>query len=192
MKRFLIIFMVAFMCENTYGQNICAGKIIGRGDPEDPYGAVFGLKTYLDRYILTINSERISYNDEGLIIGDTKYFCDEEVVITGTTSIRENPNWTEDYKEYLELEIETIEKLSPDRNIQQFPGTYEIIHVDCIESHWLEGCTSIEIQKITGNSTGAVDIMADFHGQFMYMGGFYATVLNDNSFSFDDWLSQHN
>jgi len=190
MKRFLLFFISVFIYTISYGQNICAGKIIGRGDPEEPYSAVFGLKTYLDRYILTINSERISYNDEGLIIGDTKYFRDDEVVITGTTSIRENPNWTEYYKEYLELEIETIEKLSPERNIQQFSGTYEI-QMDCIEPYGLENCTTLDIEIIPRNSTDPLNIMADFYRQFMYMGSFYATVLNDNSFSFDDWLSQH-
>jgi len=125
MKRFLIIFIAAFVCANTYGQNICAGKIICAFDPTETSNAVFGLQAGSNYYILSINSHLTRWGEK-LIIEDTEYFLDDRVVITGTTNIKQYINSEGYWREYLELEIETIEKLSPDRNIQQYLGTYEV------------------------------------------------------------------
>jgi len=188
MKRFLIIFIAALMCANTYGQDTYAGKIIYVSDPRNLYvDAVFGLQTGSDFYILSIDSHWISYGEE-LIIEDTEYFIDDKVVITGTTSIKKYSG--KFYREYLELEIETIEKLSPERNIQQFFGTYEI-DMDCsLESPWWsKDCAILKIIAETYYEPTTVDVRLSFYSQEqlerLALGT--ASVLNDDSFIFNEW-----
>ena len=175
MKRFLTICIAAFIYANTYGQNICAGKIIYTSDPTEPYsGAVFSLETGSNYYILSINSHWISC-DEELIVEDVEYFLDDKVVITGTTSIRQCVNSKGYWEEYLELEIETIEKLSPGRNIQQYFGTFEIYR-DCGVDSWRTGDVIWKIYAAYPNDS------------FDIRGGVgLLSILNNNSFVIERW-----
>jgi len=108
-KPLLAIFFLS-LCLNTFGQNIYTGEIINMPNPceTDPClpGLVFGLETSSKSYVLTINSNWI-WADNKLIVEDIEYFIDDEVEITGITTIKQDIY----SKEYTELEIETIKKL---------------------------------------------------------------------------------
>ena len=137
MKQFVIFFISAFMCLTTYGQNTYSGKIIGTPNPcqTDPClpGVVLGLETISNIYVLTINSNWIWSNNK-LIVEDIEYFLDDEVEITGTITTKQDIN----SNEYIELEIETIKKLtssnietlSSDNNKVYFDATNKIITID--------------------------------------------------------------
>jgi hypothetical protein len=179
MKKFklLIFFISVFIVLNTQGQNICAGKIIYMSTyTQSP---VFGLQTGSNYYHLTINSNLINY-DNMLIVDAIEYFVDDNVAITGTISIRQSVG----LGEYLELEIATIEMLSSNRDIQDYLGIYEI-QIDCTEPWWIGENATLSIVEETEINT-PFDIRLFFAGQFGGS-GFWASVLNDNSISIENW-----
>ena len=115
MKQFLIFFISAFICLNTYGQNTYVGKIIRMRDPActssilpcPPCGGqVLGLETTSGNYVLSPTAYCMA---RFLIIEDVVYLAGDEVEITGTESIRQIDD--DSSKEYFELKIETIKKI---------------------------------------------------------------------------------
>ena len=84
------------------------GKIVSISNPCQTKpclpGIVLGLETTSNNYVLTTNSKWIWSNS--LIVEDIEYFDDDEVEITGKTTIKQDIN----SNKYTELEIETIRK----------------------------------------------------------------------------------
>ena len=125
MKPFFLFFITVFtlISINIKGQNTYTGTIIELFSPcvtetGKPWAYLIGFETISgDYYILTVNSHQIVSSDK-LIIEGVEYF--DNVVITGTTKEGQCGN----SKEYRELEIETIEKWSPNQNFQHILGTY--------------------------------------------------------------------
>jgi len=111
MERFLFFISVFILLSiNVYGQNTFSGKIVYMWNPcqTEPClpGGVFGLETTSKNYILTINSNWIWTNNK-LIVEDIEYSIDDEVEMTGITTVKQDIN----SNEYTELEIQTIKKV---------------------------------------------------------------------------------
>ena len=126
-KTFVFLAYIAFMCFNTYGQNAYKGKITTLPNPCETVpclpGMVLGLKTTSNNYVLTINSNWIWSNK--LIVEDIEYIIDDEVEITGIITTKQGVN----SKEYTELGIETIRKLSA-TNIKSLPFDNNKVYYD--------------------------------------------------------------
>ena len=194
MKKTLKIKLVSFIIFalfsfNVTGQNIYAGKIYSGGDPYNigSFSSVFGL--YVSGYVcyLTIDSHMINCNDQ-LIVNGIEYFVGDSVVITGTTST--NRYALVGNAEYLEIEIATVEKLSSNRNIQNFIGNYEIL-VECIGAEkYKDNLIITEFDTNRDSDTNrVVDIKLYFSKPIdsavftpYNFDVFFASVLNNNSF----------
>ena len=177
LKIKLLSFVVCvFFCFNTHGQNVCVGKIIY--EPVNGSSAVFGLQSGSNSYFLTINSHQIEYNDK-LIIEDTEYFIGDNVVITGAVTVKQSVN----FWDYLELEIETIEKLSSNQDIQYFLGTYEM-QTDCTNPWWIGDNVTLRIVEET-DPNAAFDFRLHFSGK-VGRAGINSSVLNDK-FVIEQW-----
>jgi len=185
MKRFLIFFIVLFVCLITNGQGTYIGRIVNTSNTCETGiclpSSVFGLEvsfTINYHYILTLSSLRIS-TDDNLIIEGTEYFVDDVVVITGTT--RATQAW---YSESIELEIETIKRWSPNQDIQHFLGEY-ILRGTRITTKPFGGIELSFYSEIVIKEGIESDLLINFSN---YDTVFNAFILNNNLFIPQTWF----
>ena len=138
-KTIFTLFIPVFISFNTYGQDTYKGTIIdvlSQGATNDPWSYLrYGFETLSgDYYILTLNSHRIMPYDK-LIVEGVEYFQGDNVIIAGTTKKGQDSN----SKEYIELEIESIEKWSPNIDFQHILGTYVIVEKTCADNRYPDG-----------------------------------------------------
>ena len=143
--------------ESTY-----IGKVIYLPNPCEtevcPPGLVLGLETDTIDYVLTVNSNWI-WNDS-LIFADIVFFIDDEVEITGITTIKQDVN----LKEYTELEIKTIKKLTSNVNIETLPFNNKIYYDAVNQAIILDG--TLQNQNLTlelYNTQGQIMLKSNFN-----------------------------
>ena len=177
MKRFILFFSFVFMYLNTYGQGSYIGRIHSMQSPDatDPWCSdcyVFALQTpsCAGGFLITINSQYISTADK-LIFKDAEYSFEDKVIITGTLSYKQIPG----KQAYFEIEIESIKKWTPNPDIQNFTGEYEI-HTDG------GGSFVLNVYAET-DPAAAFDIKL-----YSLLGGdFRVSVSEDNLFDIEYW-----
>ena len=126
MKRLFSFFVLVLIYSGVFGQETYIGKVAFVQKPCTispcmPDTMLYDLETASDKYILVFKSQWIRTTGQ-LIIEDIEYFFNDEVEITGKTSVKQDAF----SREYIELEIATIKKANslmlslsfdPDANI---------------------------------------------------------------------------